>query len=195
MRQEESGRMKSAAQSKWGTVLFHVFLLFGVLAMIYSSLAFTQRARLLPLMIGVPTVVLLLLSLARDLRPDIVRRIHDWLGMLLKNDSRKTTTGLSSLVEQDVPPASSFFVGGAWFCLLLVLVLFLGFLFATIVFVPCFLLVFARYAWGRVLLYTAVLFVIEWYGFELLLGLKLWHGMVPEIVPGFIGGGILPPLF
>jgi hypothetical protein len=188
--------MKDAALSKWGTVLFHLFLLCGVLAMISSSFAFTERARLLPLMIGVPTAVLLVLSLVRELKPDLVLRFHNWMSVFQSEGTDdKTAAAFSSVVEQDVPPLSRFLIGGAWFCLLLVLVLFVGFLVATLLFIPCFLLVFARYAAWRVFLYTAVLFLVEWYGFELLLGLKLWHGAVPEIVPGFVGGGILPPFF
>ncbi len=186
--------MKDAALSKWGTVLFHLFLLFGVLAMISSSFTFTERARLLPLMIGVPTAVLLAVSLVRELKPDLVLRFQNWMAIFRSQaPASKTPSGFSSAVEQEVPPLSRFLIGGAWSCLLFILVLFLGFPVATLLFVPCFLLVFARYSWWRVFLYTAVLFLVEWYGFELLLGLKLWHGAVPEIVPGFVGGGILPP--
>ena len=29
----------------------------------------------------------------------------------------------------------------------------------------------------------------------MLLGLKLWHGAAPEIVPGFLGGGNFAPVF
>jgi hypothetical protein len=188
--------MRDAALSKRGTVLFHLFLLFAVLAMIASSFTFTERARLLPLMIGMPTALLLVLSLVRELKPDHILRFQNWIGVFPSDGTGgKTAQGFSSAVEQEVPPLSSFFIGGAWFCLLLVLVLFLGFPVATLLFVPSFLFVFARYSWWRVFLYTAVLFLVEWYGFELLLGLKLWHGAVPEIVPGFLGGGILPPLF
>ncbi len=188
--------MKNTALSKWGTVLFHLVLVFGVLAMISSSFTFTERARLLPLMIGVPTAVLLVLSLVRELKPDLVLRFQTWMDIFCRESTdKKAPSGFSSIVEQEVPPLRSFFTGAAWFCLLLVLILFVGFLAATLIFIPTFLLVFARYRWWRVALYTAILFLVEWYGFEVLLGLKLWHGFMPEIVPGFIGGGVLPRLF
>jgi hypothetical protein len=188
--------MKGAALSKRGTVLFHGLLLLTVLAMILSSLTFTERARLLPLMIGVPTAMLLVLSLVRELKPDLILRFQNWAAIFRREESDDKAPGeFSSAVEQELPPVRSFFIGGAWSCFLFVLVLFLGFLAATVLLVPCFLFGFARYAWWRVLLYTAVLFLVEWYGFELLLGLKLWHGAVPEIIPGFVGGGILPRWF
>jgi Tripartite tricarboxylate transporter TctB family len=188
--------MKETARSKWGTALFHILLLLGVLSMISSSFKFTERARLLPLMIGLPTAVLLLVSLVRELKPDLVLRVQNWMAIFHSEETEdRNPAEFSSAVEQELPPLRSFFIGGAWSSLLFVLVLFLGFLAATVLLVPCFLFVFARYAWWRVLLYTAVLFLVEWYGFELLLGLKLWHGSVPEIIPGFVGGGILPPLF
>lgn len=188
--------MKPLSMSKWGTVLFHLFLLLVVLAMVSSSLGLAPRARLLPLMIGLPTAVLLVLSLVRELTPDLVLRFQNRMAIFRSEAAdNKTAAGFSSAVEQEVPPLRSFLIGGGWFCLLLVLVLFLGFPVATLFFVPSFLLMFARYSWWRVLLYTAVLFLVEWYGFEVLLGLKLWHGAAPEIVPGFVGGDILPPFF
>jgi Tripartite tricarboxylate transporter TctB family len=188
--------MKPVSMSKWGTVLFHIFLLLVVFAMIASSLGLGRRARLLPLMIGLPTAVLLLLSLLRELKPDLVLRFQNRMAIFHNEATdNKTPSGFSSAVEQEVPPLRSFLIGGGWFCLLLVLVLFLGFPVATLIFVPSFLFIFARYSWWRVLLYTAVLFFVEWYGFEVLLGLKLWHGAAPEIVPGFLGGDILPPFF
>lgn len=186
--------MKHSSMAKFGTVIFHLFLLGVLTAMISSSLALAARARLLPLMIGLPTAVFLVVSLLRELKPDLVLRFQNWMGVFRKEGTNdKAAPGGSSVGEQEVPPLSSILIGGTWFCLLLILVLFLGFLAATLLFVPCFLLVFARYPWWRVFVYTAVLFLVQWYGFELLLGLKLWHGMVPEIVPGFVGGGILPP--
>jgi hypothetical protein len=36
---------------------------------------------------------------------------------------------------------------------------------------------------------------VEWYGCNVLLGLALWPGAVPEIFRNFIGGGVLPPFF
>jgi polyferredoxin len=71
----------------------------------------------------------------------------------------------------------------------------MGFLVATLLFVPLFLRMFAHYPWLRIVVYTTALFLIEWYGFDLLLGLKLWEGSAPQIVPSFVGGGILPPFF
>lgn len=188
--------MKDATLSKWGTVLFYLFLLSAVLAMISSSFTFTERARLLPLMIGLPTAVLLVLSLVRELKPDLVLRFQNWMAIFRSEATdNKTPSGFSSATEQEGPPLRSFLIGGVWSCLLFILVLFLGFLAATLLFVPSFLRMFARYAWWRVFFYTAALFLVEWYGFELLLGLKLWHGAAPEMVPGFLGGGILPRFF
>ncbi len=188
--------MKDSALSKWGAVLFHGLLLSAVLAMILSSTTFSERARLLPLMIGIPTAVLLLFSLIREVRPDLMRRFQKWTAIFRGEEAQgKSPAEFSSAMEQELPPLRSFLIGGAWSCVLFVVVLLLGFFAATLLVVPSFLFGFARYAWWRVLVYTAVLFLVEWYGFELLLGLKLWHGAAQEIIPGFVGGGILPPLF
>lgn len=188
--------VKPAGFSKSGTLIFHFFLLVVVFGMISVSLMFPFRARQLPLLIGLPTALLLLLSALGELKPGLVRRFQGEIGVLFDEGiGGRTGAVVSSFVEPEPPPFRCFLIGGAWFCLLLVLVLFLGFLAATLLFVPCFLLVLARYPWWQVFVYTAVLFLVEWYGFDVLLGLTLWKGAAPEILHNFVGGGILSPFF
>lgn len=188
--------MKPAGSSKSGTVLFHLFLLLVVVGMISVSLVLPFRAGQLPLLIGLPTALLLLLSFLGELKPELVRRFQGGLGVLF-NEGIGDRTGavVSSFAEPELPQFRCFLIGGAWFCLLFALVLFLGFLAATLLFVPCFLLVLARYPWWQVLVYTAILFVFEWYGFDVLFGLTLWKGVAPEILHHFVGGAVLPTFF
>jgi len=188
--------VRPAGFSKTGSLIFHFFLLAVVFGMISASLVFPFRARQLPLLIGLPTALLLLVSALSELKPGLVRRFQGGIGALFAEGiGDRTGAVVSSLVEAELPPFRCLLIGGAWFCLLLVLVLFLGFLAATLLFVPCFLLILARYPWWQVFVYTAVLFLVEWYGFDVLLGLTLWKGAAPEILHNFVGGGVLPPFF
>jgi putative tricarboxylic transport membrane protein len=192
----DSGELKPGGASNFGTLLFYLFLLAILLGMIGASLPLPYRARQLPLLIGLPTALLLCLSFLAELRPRFVQRFQRRVDVSFKTaNSDRVEGGTYPFAAPEVPAVRCFLVGGAWFSLLFVLILSLGFLVATLVFVPCFLVVFARYPWWHVLVYTGALFLVEWYGCNVLLGLALWPGAVPEIFRNFIGGGVLPPFF
>ncbi|MBI2361496.1 MAG: tripartite tricarboxylate transporter TctB family protein [Deltaproteobacteria bacterium] len=188
--------MKTAGPSRLGTLSFHSFLLLVVLGIIAASLGLPFRARQLPLLIGVPTAVLLCLSLLGELKTGLGRRFR--IGISAMFDSRSSSGSrsvIARLPEADLLSFRGLLIGGAWFCIFFVLVLMLGFLAATLLFVPSFLLLFARYPWWQISLYTAVSSVVVWYGFDVLFGLDLWKGAAPEIVRHLVGGGVLPPFF
>ena len=154
--------MKPVGSSKFGTLIFHLFLLATVLGMISASLVLPFRARQLPLLIGLPTALLLLLSVLGELKPGLARRFQGGIGgLFVQGMGDRRGAVVSSLAEPELPPFRCLLIGGAWFCLLLALVLYVGFLAATLLFVPCFLLVLARYPWWRVFVYSAILFVVE----------------------------------
>jgi putative tricarboxylic transport membrane protein len=193
-RRAETKEATPADFSRFGTMLFHLFLFAMILGMILASLTLAYRARQLPLLIGVPTALLLFISVVGELRPGILRRFQTTTGGLFdaeKADGRSDS--VSPFAAPELPPFRCLLIGSAWFSLLFVLVLFLGFLAATLVLVPCFLVLFARYPRWQVLLYTATLVLVEWYGCDVLLGLDLWKGAIPQIFPNFIGGDVLPP--
>ncbi|HZD41339.1 MAG TPA: tripartite tricarboxylate transporter permease [Terriglobales bacterium] len=187
---DESSSAKPKGIAKFGAVLFYLFLLAVVLAMIWASLSMPYRARQLPLLIAVPTALLLGVSILIELNPGLIRRFQRRSARTFYRDEKEgeAPSGLS-----DLPPFRGFLIGGAWVALMFVLVLSLGFLAATLLFVPCFLWLFARYPWWQVSLYTGILFVVEWVGCDILLGLSLWPGAVPQVIPHLLGGGVLPP--
>ena len=146
------------------------------------------------MLIAVPTAVLLVLSLIVEIKPGFLRRFQRKSSISSEKVNRpRIETDLSSFAGPELAPFRCFVIGGAWFCLLFVLTLFFGFFVATLLFVPCFLICFARYPWWQIFVYTTVLFLVEWYGCDVLLGLSLWQGAVPEILRNFLGGGVLPP--
>lgn len=183
------------AQHRLGAVLFHVVLLAVVLAFIGASIVLPFRASQLPLLIGVPTLVLLVLSLVGELIPGFAQRFQGGIERLFDSQLRRPSGANGTAADAEQLSFRSFVVGGAWFCLFFGLLLPLGFLAATLLFIPCFLLFFARYPWWQALFYTAVLFIVQWYGFAVLFGLHLWKGTVPELVRNLIGGDILPRFF
>ncbi len=183
------------AQSRSGAVLFHIVMLVVVVAFIRASFLLPYRASQLPLLIGVPTLMFFLLSLVGELIPGFARRFQGGVEALFDSQSQIPSRTTEAPDESEQVSFRSFLFGGAWFFLLFGLLLLLGFLAGTLLFVPCFLRFFAKYRWWKVLLYTAVLFIVEWYGFNVLFGLHLWKGTVPELVHNLVGGDILPRFF
>src|SRR3989338_5846475 len=86
--------------------------------MISASIVFPFRARQLPLLIGLPTALLLLVSALSELKPGLVRRFQGGIGALFAEGiGDRTGAVVSSLVEAELPPFRCLLIGGAWFFL------------------------------------------------------------------------------
>lgn len=185
-------RQPAASRVRWGAVLFQLLLLGVVLAMVANALTLRAGAGQLPLLIGVPTALCLALSVVAEFSPGLARRFEGGVELLLGQvGGRAEAEGEADQGEQ--LPLRRFLVGAAWLLFFFLLVLFLGFFAATAIFVASFLRLFAGYRWWKVLLYTALLVAAEWYSFDELFRFDLWKGAAPELVPGFVGGDVLPP--
>lgn len=78
--------------------------------------------------------------------------------------------------------------------LMFVLVYVLGTLPGCVVFVSAFLLLHRRgNPWAAIFLALLVGGVVP-YLLAAVLDARLWEGVIPEIVPGWVGGGVAPPL-
>lgn len=71
--------------------------------------------------------------------------------------------------------------------------LLVGFFVAVPTWVFAFLIFQVKLDWTRATAFAAVLWVVL-YLFQRVLGLELCPGVIPEVISGFAGGGILPPL-
>lgn len=157
-----------------------VFVL--VLGFLLLSLNYQPRARLVPLIIGVPTLLLTLFQLLIDMIPAVGRRFsffqdYDLFGI---------ETSRAAEPAQESRPSGSVFRReinfAAWLLLLMALVYFLGYLVA----IPLFLVLFMRLrsseSWLMTLSITAVTWAFVYIVFIVVMGAPLHPGVVWKVV-------------
>lgn len=133
--------------------------------MVFMAAGYPPEARLLPLVIGVPAVVMTLVQLGVELRKSV----------------RPPTAGGEAAADGRVrrEAAMALYLGGLVGALLLV-----GFLIAAPLFVAAFLRFREHEGWpvvaGAAAATLAVLFVV----FDVLLGLSLYQGIIVETLAG-----------
>lgn len=152
-------------------------------------------------------LLLLLVLLAQALRPDfgggrfIIVTLFVSIGLLLIATVRDVIAAI--IADRKPSSAGTEAVAREWYValrgLVLILVLFgLMFFVGTIVGMTVVALVILRgyigTNQGAALAGAVILGVIIPAAFAWAVGMTLWPGLVPEIVPGWIGGGLLPPL-
>jgi hypothetical protein len=69
-----------------------------------------------------------------------------------------------------------------------------GFFVSVPIFNFAFLMIEARVRWQISLAATLIISFAIYYVFNFSLRVDLWPGMIPEIIPRFLGGGILPDI-
>jgi hypothetical protein len=174
---------------------FTVLLFVLILVMVSSAVTFSPKARQFPLLIGIPTLIMLAFVIVIELFPQLkmIKLLEVGLETLWAPGSRDKTSGLpaASEVEDDLRRV---WVIVGWLTLLVGLVYVVGFLVAIPIFVLAFFMVTVRLNWLRAVLFTALFWVLLYLVFHTALQVELWPGVIPEIIPGILGGGIEPPL-
>jgi len=169
-----------------------VFLV--VLIMITISFTYRADVREIPLMVGIATLLLLLASFGVDFFPGKFRALEIgieslWGGALperSKDPIRDDKTGSINSV--------CVFQVIAWLIGFFVLILLIGFMFSIPIFLLTFLIFQGRTKWLNGVVVTAGVCVLLYFSFLKALAIDVWPGMLPEIIPGILGGGIIPPL-
>ena len=151
----------------------------------------------------------LLVLLSQALRPDfgggkfVVVTLFISIGFLVIAMVRDVIAAILADRHPTAGAADAHAVRHEWGVMLrglaLVLVLFgLIFLFGTVVGMTVVALVMLRWyigvGYGPAVAGAAVLGVLIPTAFAWAIGMTLWPGMISEIVPGWLGGGVLPPL-
>ena len=158
--------------------LFTLAVFVLVLVFLVLSLDYRPRARLVPLIIAVPTLLLTLLQLLIDMIPAVGRRFsflqeYDLFGIDTGRAAESSAEGGSSgaVFRREINFA-------AWLLLLVALIYFLGYL----VTIPLFLVLFLRFrsseGWLLTLSITAVTWAFVYIVFIVVMGAPLHQGVV-----------------
>ena len=81
-----------------------------------------------------------------------------------------------------------------WVFLFFVFVFFFGFALVSPVFIALFLIRKASMRWHVSVLYAVIATLLIYVFMEGLINADLWCGAIPEVIPGYLGGDIVPPL-
>jgi hypothetical protein len=165
-------------------LVVNVLLLVLAGTIVIASLQYNFRQRIVPLVIGIPTLVMLIAILLSDFSP----RLNQILAMA-------SLRSLQDTPNEDLTASwARIFVIAGWLVALSIAL----FVFGFYVVVPLFLLAFflleakipAVIAVLSSLVISAVLYVL----FPYTLGIEIWPGIMPKVMHGVFGGGRIPVL-
>jgi putative tricarboxylic transport membrane protein len=167
---------KRATSLTGGELLFYAVLFILAGSVVFVSLKFFNKAYLLPLATAFVMLWSLVLLCVRALRIKSIDVTQD------------------DATRDDVRKRNETFISSLWVTAFPVAVILVGFYLATISLSFAFLRVKAKASWLTTFAITGFLAGVLFWGFEGLLHVDLWPGLVPEVVEGYLGGGLLPPL-
>lgn len=173
-----------------GSLIFSVMLSLFVVVLLVTALQYLREVRVVPFVIGIPTLFLLFILLIGEFYPSVMQWMESTLEDLWGGKTRGSGAGVRS---EDMTSWWSILGIVGWAVVFFVLVFFLGFYLVPPLFIAVFLTVEAEVPLHRAIL-SSLITSAALYGGMALLRVDLWSGAIPEIIPGLLGGAIIPPL-
>ena len=166
--------------NKW-SFWFTLLLVATTLLFVALSFGYSEKARQIPLIIGIPTAILGIILLISERYPKLIERFNIDQGDSVKVAGHDENASSEKKVDKRVV----YFLG--WLASYVILVLLVGFLIAAPMFTFLYLKITGRISWLRTLVLTIIVVgVIEYGGFEFL--------MKADLFKGILFGAILPPI-
>ncbi|MFH1488263.1 MAG: tripartite tricarboxylate transporter TctB family protein [Pseudomonadota bacterium] len=174
-----------SGEQNWCTALM-LFLILLLLA----GFSYPKEVRMLPFVVGFPTLLLLVILWLGGIYPGVRRRIE------MAGERKKDQKAVPDKVKkgEEFTDWKPVLIVMAWVFLFFILVFFFGFALVSPVFITCFLIRKASMRWQVSALYSVIATVLIYVFMEGLINADLWSGAIPEIIPGYLGGAIIPPL-
>jgi len=150
--------------SKPTFLVVNLLYLVVVVLIIAQAVTFTGQGGLASLVIGVPTLGMLLMTLGSQFLPAVFKRSAG-------------ETPASEEVAADVAPWSAAFPIIGWIGLLFLLILLIGFQISTPLYTFLFLKLTGKVSWGKSLIVAVALWLLIYVSFDLLLLKPLFEGI------------------
>lgn len=178
-------RTRQTGEQHWITAA-----LIFVVVLLLTAFTYPKEVRMMPFVVGFPTLVLLVTLRLGSFYPGILRRLEHVLGEG-KGKEKDLSQRKKDTEFTDWKPVLNIM---AWVFLFFVFVFVFGFALVSPVFMACFLNRKAGMGWLKAGLYAVVAVVLIYMCMEGLIHADLWCGAIPTVIPGFLGGSIIPPL-
>ena len=172
-----------------GSLVFTVSVGGFIALLLWAGLGYPPEVQVLPLVVGVPTLALTIVLLAGEFHPPVMQRLDSALDDLW--GGRQETT--DPAVTRPASPWGPVLRMMAWAFGFFAAVFLLGMFVIPPLFIAAYLVTEARMRLVAALFASLVASTCLYAGMALL-GVDLWTGSIAEIVPGILGGGIIPPL-
>ena len=160
-----------------------------IILMLFEAQSFPTNVKVTPLILGGATLVLFALLMAGEFYPPIIKWMEPAIEDLLKGENpQNKAIEENSSEEIPWPPVLRimFYISGFW-----ILVVLFGLIIIPPVFIIYFLAVEARVRLRNAIISSSIACTIFITGLSLL-RVEMWLGTIPEIIPGILGGSILP---
>lgn len=172
-----------------GSLLFTASVSGFIALLLWAGLGYPPEVQVLPLVVGVPTLALTVVLLVGEFHPPVMQWLDSaldelWGGRQETPDAaaEQSSTSWGPVVRM-MTWAAGFFAA----------VFLLGMFVVPPLFIVAYLVTEARMHPVHALV-ASIAASVCLYGGMALLGVDLWTGSVTEVVPGLLGGGIIPPL-
>jgi len=174
-----------------GSLTWITLLILLVAGFTLIGFTYPQEVQIVPLWIGFPSLILLVILWVGELFPQIMHRIIAARGSSQeKNSVGAAAVGNSSEFTGWRPVA----VVICWAFLYFIFVFFFGFALVSPFFIAFFLVRKAQMRVPAAAIYSVIATALIYGLMTGLLASDLWSGAIPEIIPGILGGAIVPPL-
>ena len=185
----EAMKGSGASKSRIGETIFVLFLIAGLAVFTFGSLSYVTELRTMPLIFGIAGILLLILLLVGNYVP------------AMRGLGRAGTPSVSvSAAGGEKPETKS--AEPKWSDVLKIMAYMIGFWVAILVFgltvtVPLLIagfLIFEAKVKIRNAILSGLIAVVVMILSLNLMGIDVWPGIMPEIVPDYLGGGLMPLL-
>ena len=162
---------------KKGELVFTTLMVLLSIGFVIGAFSYNPKPRMVPVIIGIATLVLGLISVVHDIRPIgfITRFDMDIIDLGGKLDPKK---------QADETIDIKLLVSIGWISGFFIVTFFLGFHFGIIAFVMAFLKIRGRVGWLKSIIMAVVAWGIVYVVFEIAMGFSLFKGIFfGEILP------------
>lgn len=186
---DEAAKGGVTKKTRTGETVFVLVLIAGLAIFTFGSLAYVTELRTMPLIFGTCGILLLLLLLAGNHIPAMrgISQAGSPSASPQPGGDEKAEAKSNEPEWRDVLKIMAYMVG-FW-----VAILFFGLTVTVPLLVAGFLIFEAKVKVGRAILSGVIAVVVMVFSLNFM-GIDVWPGIIPEIVPDYLGGGLMPLL-
>jgi len=179
-------------KKRWsGNLIWTTFLFVFVGLFVMVGRTYPKEVQIVPLVIGFPTLILLLILWLGEFYPDLTRWMDE--ATLGQRKKETMTMGMGRKGSEFTAWRPVLIIMG-WVFLYYALVFLLGFALVSPFFIAAFLVRKAHLGKLTACIYAVIATVLIYVVMSGWIKADLWSGAIPRISPGLLGGSIIPPL-